>query len=60
MQGNKKKEQMHGDKGSNGHRGRNYHRGSMSRSMSVTMPSVFPSILKGEIVEILVFIDVNP
>jgi hypothetical protein len=29
-------------------------------SMSVTMPSMFPSIPKGDIVEILVVIDVNP
>jgi hypothetical protein len=41
---------MHRDRGSDGHRGRNDHRGSMSRSMSVPMPSVFPSMPKGDIV----------
>jgi len=43
---NKEKEHMHGDRGSDGHRG----------STSVTMPSM----PKGEIVERLFFIDVNP
>jgi hypothetical protein len=56
MHGNKEKEQMHRDRGSDGHRGRNDHRGSMS----FTMPSLFPSMPKGGIVEILVVIDVNP
>jgi hypothetical protein len=43
-------------------RGEMVPRGEMviGRSMSVTMPSVFPSIAKGDVVEILVFIDVNP
>jgi hypothetical protein len=39
---------MHGD------------RGSIRRSMIIVMPSMFPSMPKGEIVEILVVIDVNP
>jgi hypothetical protein len=43
-----------------GHRGSDDHRGRMSRNMRVTMPSMFPSISKGKIVKILVFIDVNP
>jgi hypothetical protein len=47
---------MHEDRGINGHRGSDDHRGSMS----VTMPSMLPSIPKGDIVEILVSIDVNP
>jgi hypothetical protein len=47
---------MHEDMGRIGHKGTDGHRGSMS----VTMPSMFPSIPKGDIVEILVFIDVNP
>jgi hypothetical protein len=34
-------------------------RGSMRRNMSVTMPSVFPSMPKGDIFEILFFIDFN-
>jgi hypothetical protein len=54
MHGNRDKYEMHEGRGSNGHMG------SMRRSMSVTMPSVFPSIPKGDIVERLVFIDVNP
>jgi hypothetical protein len=37
---------MHGDRGINGHRGSNDNRGSMS----LPMPSVFPSMPKGEIV----------
>jgi hypothetical protein len=41
---------MHRDRGSDGHR----------KNMSITMTLVFPSIPKGDIVEILVFIDVNP
>jgi hypothetical protein len=41
---------MHEDRGSIGHRGSDGHRGSMRRSMSVPMPSVFPSMPKGEIV----------
>jgi hypothetical protein len=47
---------MHGDRGSDGHMGRYGHKGSMS----VTIPSIFLSIPKGEIVERLVVTDVNP
>jgi hypothetical protein len=46
MHGSRDKENMHGEKGNNGPRGRNGQRGRMS----VTMPSLFPSIPKGEIV----------
>jgi hypothetical protein len=46
--------------GGNGHRGSDGHKGSMRKSISITMPLVLPSMPKGEIVEILVFIDVNP
>jgi hypothetical protein len=44
MQGNREKEQNHGDRGSDGHKG------SMSGSISVPMPSVLPSMPKGDIV----------
>jgi hypothetical protein len=50
---------MHEYMGSIGHRGSDGHRGIMSRSMSVTMPSVFLSMSKGDIFEIMVIIDVN-
>jgi hypothetical protein len=46
MHGNGEKENMHRDMGINGHSGSDGHRGSMS----VPMPSVLPSIPKGEIV----------
>jgi hypothetical protein len=58
--GKKEKEHMHGDMGSNGHRGSDGHRGRISKSMGFTMPSVFPSMPKGDIVEILVVIDDKP
>jgi hypothetical protein len=61
MQGNKEKYQRYKDRGSDGHRG------SISMHICVSMPSVlrccikvFPSMPKGEIVERLVVIDVNP
>jgi hypothetical protein len=50
---------MHEGKGIIGHRESNGNRGSMSRSMSVLMPSMFPSIPKGKIVGNLVVIDIN-
>jgi hypothetical protein len=60
IHGNREKEHMHRDMGSDCHMERNDHRGSMRKSMSVPMPSMLPSMPKGKIVEILVFIDVNP
>jgi len=50
MHGNGEKEKMHGYRRRNGHIRSDGHRGSMRRSMSVPMPSVLPSIPKGEIV----------
>jgi hypothetical protein len=37
-----------------------WRQGSIRRSMITVMPSMLPSMPKGEIVEILVVIDVNP
>jgi hypothetical protein len=59
MHGNGEKENMDRDMGINGHSGSDGHRGSMSRSMGVPMPSVLSSIPKGEIVGKWVVIDVK-
>jgi hypothetical protein len=53
MQGNREKEQNHGDRGSDGHKG------SMSGSISVPMPSVLSINAKGRYCWQLVVIDFN-